>query len=422
MPENESNLKSPGLWRHGDFLRLWAGQTVSVFGSMIGGTAMSFTATLFLQATPFQMGLLSAMQMIPAFLIGLFAGAWVDRLRRRPILIWADIGRAVALATIPLAALLGGLGMPQLFLVALVVSGLTILFDLSYQAYLPALVGKESVMEGNSKLAASASVAEFAGFSIGGWLVQLLSGPMAILADAVSFLVSAFSVSTIRVREADVEREAQPDMRKEIVSGLREVFHQPFLRAASITLLIDRFSGGIFSALVVLYMSRDLGFTPGVLAMTWAVGGISSFAGAAMTPALTKRVGARAAMILGLSLSALFSLFLPLATGATALSFVFLILIQLGDGFTVVYEINLVSMRQSITAERMLGRVTATMQVMGLGAALVGTLAGGLLGEGLGVRQTLFLAAGCGLLAAGVLTGLLLRVPKNAGGSGGPAI
>jgi MFS family permease len=408
MDEKRSRLALPGLWSHGDFLRLWTGQTISVFGSMIGGTAMSFTAILFLDATPMQMSLLNAMQMIPAFLIGLFAGAWVDRLRRRPLLIGADIGRALALVSIPLAAALGALHLVQLYAVALVVSVLTILFDLSYQAYLPALVGKPHVMEGNSKLTASAAVAEFAGFSAGGWLVQLLSGPVAILVDAFSFLVSAVSVGLIRAREDEVEHEEQPDMLKEIAGGLGETFRQPFLRACAVTTLIDRFCGGIFGALVVLYMSRGLGFEPGILAMTWAVGGISSFAGAALAPRLRAKLGTRASMILGLAVAGLFSLSIPLASGATALSLVLLVLAQFSDGFTVIYEINLVSMRQTITAERMLGRVAATLQVLGLGAALVGTFAGGVLGEILGVRPALFIAAGGGLLAAVVLAALLL--------------
>jgi MFS family permease len=396
-----------GLWRNADFLRLWSGQTISVFGSMIGGTALSFTATLFLQATPFQMSLLHAKQILPAFLLGLFAGAWVDRLRRRPLLIGADIGRALVLATIPLAALVGILGIEQLFLVALLVSVLSILFDLSYQAYLPALVGKEHVLEGNSKLTASASVAEFAGFGIGGWLVQLLSGPLAILVDAISFLVSAWTVGTIRTHEEDVVHDGQPDMRAEIRTGIGEVLRQPFLRSAGATALIERFSGGIFGALVVLYMSRDLGFAPAILTMTWAVGGVSSLIGAALAPRAARRFGAPGAMIFGLGLSALFSLCLPLAWGATPLSLLLLVLLQFGDGFNVIYDITLVSTRQRITPERLLGRVTGTMQVLGLGASLTGTLAGGFLGELLGVRATLFLAAGIGIAAAVVLAVML---------------
>ena len=195
---------SGSLWRHPDFLRLWTGQTISIFGSMIGGTAMSFTAILYLHATPFQLGLLNALGMLPAFLTGLFAGAWVDRLARRPLLIAADIGRALVLATIPLAAALGGLHIEQVYIVTLLVSVLGIVFELAYQSYLPGLVGKERVLEGNSKLSASAAVAEFGGFSLAGWLVQLFSAPIAVLIDALSFIVSVISLAWIRAPEPPV--------------------------------------------------------------------------------------------------------------------------------------------------------------------------------------------------------------------------
>jgi hypothetical protein len=161
-------LQLTGLWRRADFLRLWSGQTISVFGSMIGGAALSFTAILFLGATPVQLGVLSAMQIAPGLLAGLFAGAWVDRLHRRPLLIGADVGRALALSSLPLAALLGALHIAQVYAAALLVSILTIFFDVAYQSYLPALVGKHELVEGNSKLSASAAVAEFAGFSLAG--------------------------------------------------------------------------------------------------------------------------------------------------------------------------------------------------------------------------------------------------------------
>ena len=232
-------LKLTGLWRHADFLRLWAGQTISVFGSMIGGTALSFTAILFLQATPFQLGVLSAMQIVPALLAGLFAGAWVDRLRRRPLLIGADIGRALVLASLPLSALLGMLHIGQVYGVALLVSILTIIFDVSYQAYLPALVGKDELVEGNSKLSASAAVAEFGGFSIAGWLVQALTAPFAILIDAVSFGVSAITLGLIRSREAEVIPAEHPDMFSEIGDGLQAVRQNALLRAMAAAVFIE---------------------------------------------------------------------------------------------------------------------------------------------------------------------------------------
>ncbi len=394
-----------GLWRHADFMRLWLGQTISVFGSMIGGTAMSFTAILFLHATPLQMGILNAMQLVPGFLAGLFAGAWVDRLRRRPMLIGADLGRALALSSIPLAALAGALHIEHVYLVALAVSVLTILFDVAYRSYLPGLVGPESLVEGNSKLSASAAVAEFGGFSIAGWLVQALTAPFAILIDAASFLVSALTLGMIRTREPSTASDEHPGVAREIVDGLQAVWRQPLLRAGGLAILLHALAGGIFGALVVLYMSRGLGFNPGILGMIWAVGGVSSFAGAALTPRLTRRIGVGRAMVLGMAVFGLSQLFIPLASGATLISALLLIAQQLGDGFYIVYEINQVSVQQSAAPPGLLGRVNATFQFLNLGATLLGTLLGGLLGEMVGVRLVLALG-GCGTLLAALALAL----------------
>lgn len=398
-----------GLWKNPDFLRLWSGQTISALGTMIGGTAMSFTAILFLEATPFQMGVLNVMQILPALLVGLFAGAWVDRVRRRPLLIGADLGRAFVLASVPLAALLGVLRIEQIYLVALLVGVLSILFDVAYQSYLPALVGKDDLVEGNSKLTASGAVAEFAGFSVGGWLVQALTAPLAVLIDAFSFIVSAAAIGSIRAREAEVPVDEHPDMRREIVEGLKTVWHASLLRASALAVLMQGLTDGIYGSLVVLYMSRDLGFSPGVLSMTWAVGGISAFIGASLAPRVSRRLGSGLAMSLGLVASGITAVLIPLATGSALPALLLLIGAQFGDGFFVIYDINQVSLRQGIASERVLGRVNATMRFLGLGANLVGAVIGGLLGELLGVRWTLFIGAGATLLAGLVVLGSPLR-------------
>ena len=402
-------LHLTGLWRHADFLRLWSGQTVSAFGSMVGGAAMSFTAILVLRATPFQLGLLNAMELAPGFLGGLVAGAWVDRLRRRPLLIGADLGRAVVLATIPLAAVLGILHIEQLYGVAILVSLLSLVFDVAYQTYLPSLVRKEDVLEGNSKLSASSAVAEVGGFSIAGWLVQLLTAPFAILIDAISFLFSALTLGLIRAREPAPVPSESPHLGREIGEGLREVLHHPLLRASAAALLIHSISSGIYGALVVLYMNQGLGFEPGVLGLIWAVGGASSFIGASQAPRLTRRLGVGPAMILGLALFGIAESLIPLAVGAGLISVVLLVAQQLGDGFYIFYDINLLSLRQGLVGERILGRVNATFQFISLGALLAGSLLGGLLGGVIGVRLVLAIAAGGMFLAAGVLAFSPLR-------------
>ncbi len=392
-----------GLWRHADFLRLWSGQTFSVFGSMIGGTAMSFAAILFLKASPFQMGVISAMQTLPAFLIGLAAGAWVDRLARRPLMIAVDLARAAILLSVPLAAIFGLLRIEQLYLVTLLVSMLTIFFDVAYEAYLPGLVGKDEILEGNSKLSASAAVAEFGGFSIAGWLVQLLSAPYAVLVDAFSFVISALTLGRIRAREAPRPPAEQPHLRREIQAGLRVVWEQPMLRASALSVLARELMGNLYGAQVVLYMSRGLGFDPGVLGMIWAVGGFSSFFGAVLVRRVSGWLGAGPAMALGLAVYALSMLCIPLASGASWVSALLLILQQLGDGFFVVYEVNRLSMQQSLVAEDILGRVNATFRFLALGGSLAGALLGGLLAEWIGVRTVLALGgAGVLLVALGI--------------------
>ena len=395
-----SRLQLTGLWRQRDFMLLWSGQTVSVFGSLIGGSAMSFVAVSTLNASPFQMGLLQWMEILPAFLIGLFAGAWVDRLRRRPILIGADIGRALVLAMIPLAALLGMLRIELVFGVALVVSILTIFFDVSYQSYLPRLVRPEHLVEGNSKLAASASVAEVAGFGLAGSLVQVFSAPLTILFDAASFIVSAVSVALIRAPEVRAEPEAQANIRREIIDGLRVVQQHPLLRASAISTLILGLAGGIYGSQVVLYMIREVRFEPAVLTLTWAMGGISSLLGAALVERANRWLGAGRAMVFGLFASGLSSLLIVIASGPNLVSALLLLGAQLGDGFHTVYDINQVSLRQVLAPAETLGRVNATLRILTMGGALLGALLGGGIGELLGSRWALLLGVALTLATA----------------------
>jgi predicted MFS family arabinose efflux permease len=392
---------------------LWSGQTISEFGSIIGRTAMSFVAILTLNATPLQMGILQATELLPAFLIGLFAGAWVDRLRRRPLLIGADIGRTLVLLTIPLAAALGVLSIEQVFIVAFLVSILTILFDIAYQSYLPALVGKDDLVEGNSKLAASASISEFSGFSLAGWLVQGLTAPFAVLIDAVTFIFSFVSIALIRTPEPKPVPAEQTDMRREIVEGLKTVYQHVMLRASAIAILLLGLSGGIYGSQVVLFMSRELGFSPGILTMIWAVGGVSSFIGAVLAPRFTRWLGVGWAMAAGLAIHAMTMLIILFANGANLISGIILILQQFGDGFYLVYEINQVSLRQGITEERVLGRVNATMRFLAIGGALAGALLGGGLAEGIGLRAVLFLGGILTIAASLVLGFSPLRGLKN---------
>ena len=271
------------LWRHPDFMKLWSGQAVSVFGSLITRIAIGFTAILYLHASTIAVALLASADILPGFLFGLVAGVWVDRLRRRPLMIAADLGRAALLGSIPLAALFGQLHIAQLFAVTLLAGTLSVCFDVAYLSYLPSLVGPEQLVDGNSKLAASQSVAEVGSFGIAGWLVQLFSGPAAIFIDALTFLWSAASLAIIRTPEPPPPPAAdRTSMRTEAVEGLHAVLREPTLRALLFSTTIFSLSGGAVGAVILLFVTRTLGFNTGVLGMIFAVGGVTSLAGAAL--------------------------------------------------------------------------------------------------------------------------------------------
>lgn len=394
-------MRFRGLWRHPDFLKLWAGQSISAFGSLVTAFALPVTAILLLQATPLQITLLSAAEYAPGLVVSSFAGAWVDRLRRRPILIAADLGRAALLGSIPAAALLGALRIEQLYLVALLVSVLAVFFDVAYLSYLPSLVRREDLLEGNSKLQASASVAEVAGFGLGGVLVQALTAPVAILIDAVSFVVSAFSVAIIRQAEpTPAPADARPNAWREIGQGIRLLLGHPILRAsagASGTFNLFRNMVGV---VIMLFFLRELHLSPLILGPLFALGGISAFLGALLAERLTRRWGVGRALLGSLLLTGLMTLLVPLAGGPLALVLVMLAAAQLlGDGAATIYEINQISLVQATTPDRMQGRINASKRFLEWAAMLLGLLVGGLLGQTIGLRPTLFVAAAGGLLS-----------------------
>jgi MFS family permease len=396
-----ARLRPGSLWGNADFTRLWGAQTVSLFGSLVTRTALPFAAILALDATPFQVALLGAADLAPGVLVGLVAGAWVDRLRRRPIMIAADVGRAALLGSIPLASLLDALSLGQLYLVAFLVGILTTFFDVAYLSYLPTLIERDDLLEGNSKLAASASVAEVGSFGLAGWLVQIFTAPLAILIDAFSFVVSALLLLRIRTPERAAERPAgDPEIWREIVEGLRAMLQDGLIRwlaAGAIALdLAFRVSGAVF----LIFATRELGFRPGVLGMIFAVGGVSSFFGAVLASRVGGRIGMGRAMLLGLVLTAAGQLLVPLAQSASLLAAGLLIAQQLiGDGGATLFIVNEVSLRQAVAPPAIMGRINAGIHFLGLIAMLAGTFLGGLIGENVGLRATLVFGAAIPLLA-----------------------
>jgi MFS family permease len=376
-----------------DFQKLWLGQFVSLFGTGLG--ALPFTAVLVLDASAFEMGLLGAAGMLPGFVAGLPAGAWVDRLRRRPVLIAADAGRAALLAWVFVAAVGGWLTMPQLYVVALGAGVCTVFFDIAYHAYLPSLVEPGELVAANSRLAASASAAEAGSFSVGGWIVQLASARMAVLADAVSYVVSAAAILSIRGRESPgpAASERRP-MHREAAEGVRTLLADPVLRGLAAARMVRDLSYGLVGSVILLYGIEELGFEPGALGLIFAVGGVSSIAGAALAGRIAARAGAALAMRSARLVAAAATLLIAAAPGSNLAGVLCLVGQQLfGDSAMAVYEVNEASLRQAITPGRLLGRIEATFQFGGLAAGLSGLLLGGLVGEALGLRTAILLGA-----------------------------
>lgn len=391
-------FRRTGLWTHPDFLNLWAGQSVSVFGTLVGMLALRFTAVLWLDAGAIELALLTLCETAPPFLIGPFAGVWVDRVARRPLLIGADLGRAAALVTVPVAALFDVLTVEQLYAVLTVTSTLSLLFTIGYEAYLPSVVGPKNLVEGNAKLSASASVAEIGSFGIAGWLVQLLTAPGAVVFDAVSFVWSAVFLARIKTDETRATAEPHappPNMRRELSEGIRAVAGNGILRALLIANMFTEAGSRMIGVLFLLYLVDDAGFPAGLLGTIFAVGGLTSLAGAwvAARPSVYRALGP--AMATTAFTRAVGTLFMPLATSVSPLGVSSLVANQLvTDPSWMFYEIHEVSLRQSISSEAMRGRVAATMRFTGFAAALLGTGIAALAGETIGARGGLFLAAG----------------------------
>jgi len=388
-----------GLWREPDFLKLWAGQTVSQMGSWITLVGLPLTAALLLNASPLQMGILSGAGAAAILLFGLFAGAWADRLRRRPILIWTDLGRAAVLGTIPLAVAFGRLSMNHLYVVAAASAILTVFFDVSYQTYLPSLVSSENLLEGNSKMALSASIAGVAGPGLTGVLVQALTAPMAILFDAISFLCSAVSVWLIRKPEPAPAVSAAPHIGREIMEGLRASWQEPILRTLLCRTATASISVGFGGSLYILYAVRELKIGAVLLGAVIAVGGFSDLFGALTAEQLVRRFGLGPTLIGSALVIGVAGLLPPLARGPVMVCAAFLAVAQLGDMAWSVYTINELTLRQAVAPSHVLGRVNSAAHLMFRGVLPAGALLGGALAEVIGLRGAMFVGAGGFLLS-----------------------
>jgi MFS family permease len=394
------------IWQNHAFVRVWSAASISIFGSLITRIALPLVAILTLGAGPIEVAILRSIDLVAALFVGLAAGAWVDRLRRRPVLIWADLGRAALLGSIPISFLLGTLELWQLIAVAGLAAVLTTFFDAADNAYLPTIVERERLVEANSTLAASGSVAEFAGFGISGFLVQLLTGPITIAINAVTYLISAVLLLSVRRTEAPPPpRSEREPVLDEIRHGLRLVRHDPVLRAFVGAQMLMSMLWGIFGATWFLFALQELSVSPAMVGVIAGVGGASSFIGALVATRSTQRWGVGPVAIGAMLLAALGNLLIPLApAGLPVVAILFLLWQQLvADSAVTVYDVTETSVRQSRVTDRELGRVSSTFHVASAGAQLVATIGAGLLAEVIGLRLTSVLAPLGGLLAAAIL-------------------
>jgi MFS family permease len=397
------------LHRQPEFVKLWAGQTVSVFGDQVSALAIPLAGILVLHASAAQMGILSAAVWAPHLVFSIAAGAWVDRRRhRRRLLVATDLARAAALATIPLAYALDALTIGQLYAVAFVVGALTVVFDVGNSAFFPLVVSRAQIVEAQARLSTTRSASYIGGPALAGFLVQLLRAPFAVLADAASFVGSAFFLSRIRIAEPELDPAiADESLRKRLVDGWRFMLAQPVIRAGvGCTSTVNFFNLG-FNAIVVLYMSRELHLSAGTIGVVLSGGAVGALVGALVAPRVERAIGIGPAIVIGAVFFPAPLLLFPAAHGPDALV---IALLLAGEFFAsvgvMVFDINQNSLWFLVTPHGLRARTTGSTRTLTYGVRPLGALLGGLLGQTLGLRPALW------LLAAGTLLGVLWLLPS----------
>lgn len=386
------------LWRDPDFVRLWLAQSISAFGARITREGLPILAVTSLAAAPAALGVLAAIGSGAALVVGLTAGGYIDRSARRPILIGADLIRAFVLITLPLAALLGGVSLAHLLIAAALVAGASVAFDIASHAYLPALIGKPRLVDGNAKLAATDAVAEVGGPALAGVLFQWLTAPVAVVVNAGTYLASAAFLATLRSTEPPRDPEPRQAWTREVTQGFRLAWAEPRVRALLLMSLTQGLFGGVFSALYILFALRTLGLPTSLLGLAIAAGGVGALMGAGLGPWLARRLGVGPAILVAIFCGAISATAISLAPTERTGALTVLILTQItGDAFGVAGGVLIASLRQSLMPQSVLGRVGGAFHATAGAAAILGALGGGALGGLIGPRLALA-AAGIGFL------------------------
>jgi MFS family permease len=387
-----------GLLREHDFRQLFIADTISQVGTQITLLALPLVGILALDASPLEIGVLAACETAAFILVGLPAGAWVDRLRRRNVLIAGDVARALLLGSVPVAWWADLLTMPQLYVVALLTGVFTVFFDVAYQSYLPHLVGRENLVEGNAKLEAVRGVSQIGGPTLAGGLIQWLTAPVAVVIDSVSFLVSAVFVGLIRKREPTPQRAPDAHLGREIGEGLRFVLGNRLLRSiAMCTGTYNLFSSIGFAMLIVL-LADVLKISAGMIGLVLSAGSVGGLVGAFTAMRVAKWLGQGPTIWMSCAFTAPFGLLMALAQPGWMLWLAaFGCAVVMWGG--VVYNVAQVSFRQGLTPERLLGRMNATMRFLVWGTMPIGGLLGGVFGQNLGVREAVWIGMAGSCLA-----------------------
>lgn len=404
MPPDDGRPSNRSLLRHPDFLKLWTAETISVFGSQVSGLAIPLIAALYLKVEPFAFAMLGTIEFLPFILFTLPAGAWVDRLRRRPILISGDLGRAIALGTIPVAFWFDALTIWQLYAVGFITGTLTVFFDVANQSYLPSVVERDQLVDGNSKLQISQSAAQLIGPAIAGYLVAFFKA-FAILLDSLSFVLSALFVFLIRRPEPPVVDHLGEDgkPRNSIVREIREGFafvvRNPSLRGISAGTSTSNLFSSVAFSIYLLYAVQDLGLSAEQIGLVFAIGNLGTLAGALLANRLAGWFGLGPTIIGSLFLGGFGPILVAIAPVDQAIPF--LIVAGVFGGLSqMIYNINQVSYRQAICPPRMQGRMNATVRFLVWGTMPIGSIIGGILGSTIGLHNTIWVGAILGLTPA----------------------
>ena len=393
-----------GLWLHRDFRKLWLSLTITHFGGQITFLALPLTAALMLNASPLEMGILTALEALPFALFGVFAGVLVDRTPKLRLIIWSDIGRGLALLAVPVAAWTDTLSMPLLYLVGFLVGLGSIIGWPAYQVFMTERVGRQNLVEANSKIGISDSAAQLIGPGMAGALIQWLTAPIAIMMDALSFFYSAWILRGIPPSESDKPKMTARSVTAEIREGLSLIWNNPTLRALAWAIALWQFLRHAYVAIVILFATRELHFSAGHVGVLWMAAGIGAFVAAAVTLPLNRKLGMGRTMLLAMLGTGVAWFTVACASGDKwTASLLFGGGLLLLDLTAMVFFINYLTLRQAVTPDRLLGRVVATMIGLTISTAPLGGIAGGWMAEHLGLRETLMLIGCLAVLLAPVV-------------------